>query len=287
MPSLGPLGAFHPIVVHFVIAFLPLGVLLRWLSLRGRPAFAAPAALLLLLLGTGASVAAVKSGDDAHGPVERIPGAREAVEDHEAWGKRTRNVFLAVAVLELVAAVLARRGKARQVYMASGVLGLAGLVCLYEASEHGGAIVYSHAGGVGIRTGDPKDVERLLLAGLYHQAREDRRSGRLAEAAALVETAVRRFPADLEVRLLRAESLLLDRKDPPAALDFLRLTTIPREQARLRLSHAFLTADALEASGQREGARALLQSLRSEFPENEPLRRRLEQPGGAAQSPSP
>jgi uncharacterized membrane protein len=273
MPNLGP---YHPIVVHFAIVLLLVGCIFRWLSLTRRIAFAGPAATTLLLAGTVVAALAVQSGLDAHGPVERVPGAAHAVGEHEDWGIRTRNVFFAVALAELAVLVLARRGKERIPTLVSSALCVVGLACLYEAAEHGGELVYSYAGGVGIQSGKPEDVGRLLLAGLYHQALLDRKAGRGADAAALVDTAAQRFPSDLDVQLLAAESQLLDRKDPRAALARLGTISVPKDNRRSRLRHAFLTADALEAAGQPEGARATLQALRSEFPDNPALRRRLE-----------
>ena len=106
MPNI---ASWHPQVVHFAIALLVIGVLLRWISLTGRAAFTGPAAAVLLLAGTTAALLAVQSGTDAHGPVERVPGARQAVMEHEDWGKRAKNIFLVVAVLEIAALVVARR----------------------------------------------------------------------------------------------------------------------------------------------------------------------------------
>ena len=97
--------------------------------------------------------------------------------------------------------------------IAAASVGVIALFCVYEAAEHGGELVYSYAGGVGIRSGDPKDVERLLLAGLYHQSLQDRKAGNREQAAELVALAARRFPADIEVRLLAAESLLIDQRN--------------------------------------------------------------------------
>ncbi len=119
--SLAPL---HPQIVHFVIALLFAGLVFRWISLTGRAAFTGPAAAALLLVGAAGAVLAVKSGTDAHGPVERVPGARAAVVEHEEWGERTRNIFL----------------------VASALVGLAGAFALYEAGEHGGELVYAYAG---------------------------------------------------------------------------------------------------------------------------------------------
>src|SRR5687767_2409187 len=100
MPNL---AANHPQVVHFVIALLLVGVLFRVISLTGRLAFTKHAATVLLILGTIAGGVAVKSGVDAHGPAERIPGARDLVVEHEELGIKTRNVFYVVGGIELVA----------------------------------------------------------------------------------------------------------------------------------------------------------------------------------------
>src|SRR2546430_8454847 len=167
MPALARL---HPQIVHFVIALLFCGVVFRWLSFAGsgRLGFMGPAAAVLLLIGTAAAVLAVQSGLAAHGPVERVPGARAAVQDHEEWGTRTRNIFLAVALLEIVALAVRRSPYAkyqRTVLVASGLAGLVGAYALYQAGDKGGALVYGYAGGVGIRRGDPTDIGHLLMAG--------------------------------------------------------------------------------------------------------------------------
>src|SRR5262245_51992182 len=99
MPQLGALAAYHPQVVHFVVALAVVGVLLRLVSLTGRLAWTGPAAATLILLAAAASVAAVQSGRDAHGPAERVPGARDAVVEHETSGEWARNALLALAAV--------------------------------------------------------------------------------------------------------------------------------------------------------------------------------------------
>jgi len=270
------MAQYHPQIVHFAIALLAVGVVLRLISLAGRPAFVAPAALMLLAGGTIAAALAVQSGTAAHGPVERVPGARAAVTEHEEWGIRTRNVFFGVIALEAVAALLWRSPRRRMAYAASAALGFVGLFCLYEAGEHGGTLVYSYAGGVGIRSGDPADVNRLLLAGLYQGAQAERKAGRLNEAARLMALAAERQPNDQEVQLAASESLLLDRKDPRAAIEKLRSIQPAPDNRSLRIRHGMLTADALEAAGQKEGAAAVVQGLVTEYPDVARLKQRLE-----------
>jgi uncharacterized membrane protein len=282
MPSLASL---HPIVVHFAIALLIAGAVLRWVSLTNRVAFASPAASTLLLAGMVAAFVSVKSGLAAHGPVERIPGAAAAVTEHEHWGERAHNVFLAVALAELVVIVLSRRDRARIPVLASAILCVPAVFCLFEAGAHGGDLVYSYAGGVGIRSGDPADVGRLLVAAAYNQAQADRKAGRPADAAAIVAVAAARFPADAGVQLMAAESALLDKKDPAAALDILGHTAVAQDDARLRVRHGFLMADALTASGHPEAARATLQQLAAAFPENPRIKQRLQGAPAAGASP--
>jgi uncharacterized membrane protein len=269
------IGYYHPIIVHFTVALLIAGVIFRLISLTGRAKFTGPSASALLLVGTLSTLAAVRSGDDAHGPAERVPGARAAVVEHEELGERARNVFIAVALLEILALVLARKGKERFALAASGVVGLVGLFFLYEAAEHGGELVYSYAGGVGVRTGEEEDVSRLLLAGLYHQSQLDRKNGRPEEAARLIELAAERHPADVEVQLMAAESLILDRRDSIAALD--ALAPIATDEARLKIRKGMLEADAHQASGDVDKARERLEALAAEFPENARVKRRLEE----------
>src|SRR6266496_1354132 len=249
MPNI---GAYHPIIVHFAIALLVVGVILRWIYLTGRAPFTGPAAATLILAGAVAALLAVHSGTDAHGPVERIPGARNAVGEHEEWGERTRNIFLIVGAIEIAALVLARRGrldKARGALWGSAIVGLIGFFPLFEAAEHGGDIVYRYAGGVGTRSGDTADVTRLYIAGLYQAAQQARAQHDSAHAAELFVQLERQFPNDTTVRLLAIESLVRDRHDSRTALAALARFSIRADDRRFQLRVGFLKADAYVAVG--------------------------------------
>lgn len=270
------MGALHPQVVHFTIVLVIVGVAFRLISLLGRPAFASPAAATLLLLGTIFAALSVRSGMDAHGPVEGAPGARAAVVAHEQWGERAHNILIAIAALEVIALLLRRSPKVRYLHIGSAAVGVLAVFAVYEAAEHGGVLVYGYAGGVGIRSGDPKDVERLLLAGLYHQSQLDRQAGKAQDAADLITTAARRFPQDVEVQLLAAESKLVDSKNPQAAIDSLNAIQVSADNRILRTRRATLQADAFEAVGQKDAAIAVLQPIVEAFPTNARLKARLE-----------
>lgn len=280
------LAAYHPIVVHFAVALLVLGTLLRLAALvpawQRRLVVLSPAATGLLVLGSLAAVLAALSGHHAEDGARGLPGVAELLHEHEEWGERARNVFVLVALIELGALGLARWGRERLAHVASAALAVVGALCLLVAGNHGGQLVYSWAAGVGVRSGDPADVGRLLRAGLYQQLMLERRNGKTEDAALLAEFALRRFPDDLEVKLLAAESLTVDRRDPAAALRALQALSVPKEARRLRVRHALLTADALAASAQVDGARALLQALLTEYPGDRRLTRALEKLGAGA-----
>jgi len=273
-------GAFHPQIVHFVVVLLFIGVALRLLSFAIRHPFVNQAAILCLLAGTIAAILAVRSGTDAHGPVERIPGVRAAVIEHEELGEKTRNVFLGVAALELIALALTRQPNTvrfvRWVQGGSALVGLVGAVVLYEAAEHGGDLVYSYAGGPGVRSGKTEDIQRLLVAGLFNESRILRKAGRPEESARLIEEMVRQAPQNAEVRLLRVESLILDRTDARSALVTADSIAIEPGDTRLLARKANLKADAFLALGQTDSARAVLGAAAAAMPQNARLKARLD-----------
>jgi uncharacterized membrane protein len=278
MPSL---AYYHPVVVHFAVALIPVGLILRvtWVLFARRPAFAHPAAALLLVLGAIATAFAVKSGNDAHGPVEHLPGGGPPLGAHRQWGERARNIALGVAALEIAAMALTLRRKDRAAFAAAAVAGATAMgatYCAYRAGKTGGALVYDHAGGVGIRSGDAAGLDHLLIAGVVQASRADRARGRKAEAADLLALAARRFPDDPEVLLLAAESLLVDRGDAAGALSMLRRLDTPEAAPGVRFQRRLLTADALVAAGQREEALTTLRQMRDEYPRAGIVRQRLE-----------
>jgi uncharacterized membrane protein len=266
MPNL---GVYHPIIVHFAIALLILGVVFRWISLSGRAVFTGPAAATLILLGTAAAVLAVQSGTDAHGPVERIPGVRQAVQEHEEAGEWARNVFLVVALLEIAALVARRRNinVARGALWGSALVGIFGVAALFKAGDRGGDLVYAYAGGIGTRLGDTADVSRLYVAGLYQQAQRARAAHDSARAATLFGQLAREFPNDTTVQLLAAESQLHDKNDPRGALATLARLQAPPGNRFLASRVAFLKADAFVAAGKPDSARATLEQLAAAYPE--------------------
>ena len=274
MPNI---AIYHPPIVHFAIALLIMGAVFRWVSLSGRAAFTGPAAAVLLLFGTAAAAAAVRSGTQAHGPVERIPGAREAVQEHEEAGEWARNVFLLVAALELIALATRRRrlNVARGALWGSAIVCVFGVIALYKAGDRGGDLVYRYAGGVGTRFTDTSDVNRLYLAGLYQKAQQARAQHDSVKAADLFGELSLQYPSDTTVKFLYIESLVRDQNNGRAALKQLAGFTVPPDDRRLRLRYGFLKTDAFLAAGRPDSARATLEQLARDFPDMQRIKDRL------------
>jgi uncharacterized membrane protein len=302
MPNIAP---YHPQVVHFVVACLFLGLPIYWLGFLRRPRFLRPMASVLLLVGTVASFGAVRSGLDAHGPAERLPETRPIVEHHEELGILTRNIFAGILLLELIALGVAwragvagasildveagtpgeagastKRFAATALSVVVGVAWAAGAFQLYETAEYGGELVYEHAGGVGYRSGNPEDLERLLRAGLFAQAVADREAGNEEGAARLTEEMARRFPQSLEVQLLAVESRITDLEDGRGALDALAVLNVPTDNPRLLIRAHAAAFDAYMLLEMPDSAGAALDAIPERFQESPTVTRRRERLGG-------
>jgi len=271
MPNI---ASFHPQIVHFIVVLGFVGVGLRLLTLVVKIEWIKPAATVALLAAAVCGVLAARSGDEAHQSAERIPGARTAVQDHEALGEKARNLFLLVAGFEILALTMRKKDKVRKwALVGSAAAGVVAAFFLFEAAEHGGEVVYSYAGGVGTRSGDPADVKHLLVAGLYHAARTDREAGDTAGAARLTEELARQMPDDFGVQLLAARSVLIDRRDPTGAMAALNAISVPADNARMALQAGLLRSDIYVAMSQPDSARAVLQQLTQQFPDNPMVQR--------------
>jgi len=271
MPNI---ASFHPQIVHFIVVLGFIGVGLRILSLVTKLEWIRPAATLALLAAAVAAVVGARSGDEAHEASERMPGARTAVQEHEELGEKTRNLFLVVAGFELLALAMRKNEKVRRVALVgSAVAGVVAAFFLFEAAEHGGELVYGYAGGVGTRSGKPEDIKHLLVAGLYNAARSDREAGDSASAARLTEELVRQMPGDPGVAFLAVRSLLVDRNDPAAAMAALDSLALAPDNPRLVLQSAMLRSDIFVAMGHPDSARAALQAVLQQYPDNPMVQR--------------
>ena len=85
------------------------------------------------------------------------------------------------------------------------------------------------------------------------------------------------LPDDLDAKYLRIESELLDRNDAQSAITGLAaMGPPPADNARLRIRHGFLLADAYSLAGHPDSALAVITQLSGAYPENTRIRERLD-----------
>lgn len=148
LPPIPDFDGLHPLVVHFPVALLmvaPLFFALAALFPSKADCFGRTA-LLLLALGTIASIVAVESGEEAARLADRTPEINAQIERHQDLADTTRNAFVALTVAY---AALLFWPKLRRKEWGSGALRLVNVVTLIAAL--GGALLVAntgHAGGV-------------------------------------------------------------------------------------------------------------------------------------------
>jgi uncharacterized membrane protein len=273
MPNI---AEFHPQIVHFVIAGARLGILFRWLSLTGRLKWTDGAATALIVIGAISAWFAVRSGVEAHGVAERVPGAVRAVQVHEEEGIELRNLLIVLASLELILLVPALAKVRKYGLVLAALVGLWVGYEIYSTGKAGGELVYSFAGGVGTRSGDTTDVNRALIAAMYHRASLSRTQKNDSAAAAEFAQLAARFPQDQTAQIMGAESLILDRKDIAAAQIALSKIPAPPDTARNYRRYQLARADVYIGLGKKDSAKMILDPLLSKAPTNKALLDRME-----------
>ncbi|MDA0709328.1 MAG: DUF2231 domain-containing protein [bacterium] len=135
----------HPILVHFPIVLLLVGVVFDAIGILGNRPYFLRTGFLLFALGALAAIPAALSGDQAADTTQHIAGVAADLDWHNTLG--TTTALLAVFLTLLRAHLTFRRrfaGPVRALYLAGAV----GAALLVAASGYtGGRLVYDHGAG--------------------------------------------------------------------------------------------------------------------------------------------
>ncbi len=170
-PAIPSWDALHPLIIHFPIALLliaPIFIVVGAVLTPAKGRAYLVAAMVLLLVGTGAIFVAVQTGEAAGKLAERTPGMDLVLETHESLAERTQAVFsvLSVIFLALLAVPwLLKRADTRLTTtilpLAFLVLYSAGALLLVNTAHNGGRLVHEF----GVRamvTSAPADANATL-----------------------------------------------------------------------------------------------------------------------------
>jgi uncharacterized membrane protein len=154
IPSWAP--GIHPLIVHFPLAILPLGIFVDAVSLiLKKHTWLRDTALGLYALGAVGAIIAVISGEQGASGVLVTAAAGDVLERHEQWATLTMWFFI---LYTLGQAAIAHWADVRRNVYRTALLGVSvfGLFLLIETGEHGAELVFNH--GVGVQVTDTSDA---------------------------------------------------------------------------------------------------------------------------------
>lgn len=137
----------HPLVVHFPIALVVAAALADAVALVVRRQAASVAAAGLYGLAAAGAAAAFLTGRQAVDTVEVPPGAIATLTTHEDLALYTT---WALGLYALLRVAVAAWGPARRlaIQLLVALLGVGGIVLVWQTAEHGAELVFAHGVGV-------------------------------------------------------------------------------------------------------------------------------------------
>ncbi len=151
------LSYLHPMVVHFPIALLIVGVIADITGVVLKKEFFTRAAFYLLLLGTIGLGVTYLSGEAAGEGVVETGSLKMALEAHEDAAKLTLWAMVVTAVVRIALIVIKKmKGVLHWVSVGLFVIGVATMV---RTAHYGGELVYKHAAGVQLQIGNTLPAE--------------------------------------------------------------------------------------------------------------------------------
>jgi len=142
----------HPMIVHFPIALLFVGVLIDLIGLAFRErAFWRGAALIFYVGGGLGALAAVLSGNAAADSVFLPSDANALLTEHSDLGTYTLWLFGAYGIAR-IAAYFTKLDMRMPIRLGLTVVAAGGLILVWQTAEHGSEMVYRY--GVGVQAVD-------------------------------------------------------------------------------------------------------------------------------------
>lgn len=220
------LGQYHPFIAHFAIGLLPAGVIIFAIYYWSKHEWFLYTALTLFIFATVAAFVSIKSGDIAHELVERIPGVREAIHDHEDWADIVRwsNILLTVVAFIYI------RYKDREwlrynqdfAHWLVVIIGVWATLAVIQTGRKGGDLVYDYMVAGGARGNSIQSVERQANAYYYNKLQflKGAQNGHadVPKIISLFREVEANYPDNLDFKIIHARFLFQELNNAPEAI---------------------------------------------------------------------
>ncbi len=152
----------HPMIVHFPIALLIVGLLADAIGLFSKKEFFSKAGFYLLILGTIGVIAAYFSGNLAGEGVTEAGSLKQALETHEDAAELSIWLMSAAALVRI--AFIAFKRYSGSLKWVAFALFLIGVLSIARTGYYGGELVFKHPAGVqfNLGFGDP-DAQNINI----------------------------------------------------------------------------------------------------------------------------
>ena len=141
----------HPMVVHFPIALLIVGLLAETIGLFTQKEFFSKTGFYLLILGTVGVITAYFTGQSAGDGITETGALKQALELHEDAAVLSVWLIAGAAVVRIALVLLKKySGLFKGVAF---VLFLLGVLSIARTGYYGGELVFKHAAGVQLNLG--------------------------------------------------------------------------------------------------------------------------------------
>lgn len=221
------LGQYHPFIAHFSIGLLPAGVLIFAIYYWSKHEWFLYTALTMFVIATVAGFISTYSGDIAHEVVERIPGVRNAIHEHEDWADIVKWSNIILTVLAFVYVQFKDKEWLRYnqdfAHWLVVVVGLWAVIAVVQTGRKGGDLVYDYMVAGGARGNSEESINRQANAYYYNKLQflKTAKNGQadIPKIISMFREIEANYPENLDYKIMYARFLFQELNSAQEAID--------------------------------------------------------------------
>jgi len=272
------LGQYHPFIAHFTIGLLPAGVLIFIIYFWSKHEWFLYTAATLFTLSTLASIISWYTGDIAHELVERIPGVREAIHNHEYWANIVMRSNIVLSALTLVYIKFKDKEILRYNQDAAhwlvATVGIWCVIAVILTGKNGGNLVFDYMVAGGARGNTAESINRQANAYYYNQLDYLKSTNEYSKMISVYREIETNFPENVDFKIMYAEFLFQQLNQGQEAITKLNeaMSLIKDPTSRVYERALIVKHRAYTSLNDKAGQDAVLADLTKNFPNSNYLK---------------